>query len=64
MKTLTTGMINDGMVSTFFECLLDCEGCSTEARKLANNVYCLNAAATTEEADSWYEALAQFKKIN
>lgn len=61
MENLTAGIIDDTKVGHFYEAFVKCDGDTHNASHYAQAEFGLNMADTTEENDSWYEALARYR---
>ncbi len=70
MEHLTSGLINDDFVEQFKKCIVETTNYENRvpelflnnAGALAYEKYGLNRAASTEETDSWLEALVQIRE--
>lgn len=63
MGHLTAGQINDKFVRKYLSCIIEEGGNLRNAATSADREHGLNCAASSEEGDSWHEAVARYKKI-
>jgi len=62
MKFITTGLINLEYTRLFLSRIRENNGFLSDAALQAHEKEGLNLANSTEENDSWYEAVAQYKE--